>query len=663
MTPNNHERETSLSTTSSSPDNIPHNHNCNFLPPLSGSLPLLSEIPERLLQDDASTRCPSYNEQDVLAGRQSSQEGICCPEEELALRQDPAWQEQMTCLRHERTQDQYEHASESSGVLFQGWSHTVACRDTRESMHNPRSWKHKLGTFAIIVLIIGSILLCAAVGTLSFLWFGGPDIQAWKEITARNWLSKAISICIGVIQQVMMLQLGIVTAALASLALESKDVFIGDVASVSVMRATAASTGVFLMAWQYLSHGPLRNARLSRIFALTVLAALLWCLSQFLLLIILTDVNLRSTAGLVSTMNLPCNLNYTNVESTPATSRSRWMPPSIGAWNKKISKYASFAEYSEPAYEADGVSDTGVTLRAFLPFNTAQERENLKSYKGKATVLDARVTCQVPRIENATLGPNGRFRGSLAPTRKTPRLTNFNLGDSSAENSEAMDMNLQPGWSGYFDCFIQRYLASPDELRITPMRWRFSLCQLWRGDPWFSDPDQNLGGLLSEFFDPSHPEEEASILAMPYLFLNNTGEPHPSLLSEDGIEYTSHERGEWLDLSYGNDGLIVSASICYAAFQFADLDVRISSKSNRTESRLEPVFDRDTTIFTFQELRHAMGQNRSVPLEKRGMLELEKGPWHPKTRVLDRMWLESTFVSHDRRLRLYANTIFEYHPH
>lgn len=635
MTPNNHQRETRLLNASSSPDNSqndPHNHKLNYslLPPLSGSSPLLSEIPERLLQDEASTRCPSYNEQDVLTGRQSLQEGICSPEEEPSLHQDPAWQERSTSLRHERIQDQYEHASESSGAFFQGWHHS--CQDARKSMPTPRSWKDKLGTFAIIVLVTGSILLCAAVGTLSFLWFGGPDIPAWKEITARNWLSKAISICIGVIQQVMTLQLGIVTATIASLTLESGDVLIGDIASVSIMRATAASTGVFAMAWQYLSGGSLRSARQLSSLLLIFSAALLWCLSQFLLLILLTDVSLRSTAGLAGTVHLPYSLFYNlTYEDSARTSflLSNFFPGSTGAWHSHISDHASFAEYSEPPYEADGVSDTGVTLRAFLPFGTAQTRENLKSYKGKATVLDARVTCQVPQIQNATVDSLNRFRGSLAATRHTPRLANATLGDDSSTGSvDGIIVNTDR--SRDFDC-IASWPRNPKLLWSD--QWAISLCQLWR----FRDSQwtEHFGGLVSEFRDPTR--VNGSINGAAYLYLNCT----PSEREEgytDHLEYadeldpiliaeSSHERGEWLDLTFSNSSVTISASLCYAAFDFADIDVRISSQSNRTESRLKPDFDRDTRSYTFKELRYAMGQDRSLPLEKRSTLQLEKGHW------------------------------------
>lgn len=117
-----------------------------------------------------------------------------------------------------------------------------------------------------------------------------------------------------------------------------------------------------------------------------------------------------------------------------------------------------------------------------------------------------------------------------------------------------------------------------------------------------------------------------------YLYLNYTlGEPEDIPGFEDQtdrilVAETSHDRDEWLDLLFANGSITISASICYAAFDFAEIDVRTTSQSNRTESRLEPVFDPATSTYTFKELRYAMGQDRSLSLEKRGILQLEKGP-------------------------------------
>lgn len=618
---------------SSSPENIQandENHNYSLLPTFTTTSSLRNEIPESLLQDDASALSPSENEQDALTRHNSLQESEYSSQEEPPLQRETSRQEQVTFPRHQNTQDQAENVSEPFTALFQECSNAEAGQDVRKPLPNPHSWKEKLGTFALVGLIAGSVLLCAAIGTLAFIWFGSPAIQAWKEITARNWLSKAVSICIGVIQQVMMLQLGIVTATLASLALESRDVRIGDVASVSTMRASATSTGAFVMAWQYLSGGSYRGARHSSNIFLILSAAILWCLSQFLLLIILTDVSLRSTAGLASSSSLPYSLHY-NVTG-PIHSQimtTHFQEPSVGAWNRKISRYASFAEYSEPPYEADGVSDTGVTLRAFLPFGTAQDRENLETYKGNTTVLDARVTCQVPQIENATVSSEFRFRGSLAATRNTPRLAQNILDEGSyAEASDGK--GVHPDGLRDFDCALTSELYTPND--PADSQWGISLCQLWKGD--VLNRRESFGGLYSEFQNPRPPLMGGiGFQGSAYLLLNNSFgifEAFGNTESPLGLSVVveaSQERGEWLDLTYANSGDILSASICYAAFDFADIDVSISSQSNRTESRLEPVFDPETSTHTFQELRYAMGQDRSLPTDRRGIPKLAKRTW------------------------------------
>lgn len=623
--------EAFLSSASGSSDNIEDDHenrNYSLLPAFTTTSSLRNEIPESLLQDDTSTLSPSENEQSGLTRHNSLQESAYSHQEEPVLQQDALRQEQVTFPRHQETQDRAEDVSESSTALFQEWNHAEAGQDVRKPLSKPHSWKEKLGTFAMVGLIAGYVLLCAAVGTLAFIWFGSPAIPAWKEITARNWLSKAISICIGVIQQVMVLQLGIVTATLASLALESRDVMIGDVASVSTMRATATSTGAFVMAWQYISRGYYRSARHSRNIFLIVSATLLWCLSQFLLLIILTDVSLRSTAGLASSANLPFSLhyNFTGTKEGDGLIKTHFQDPSVGAWNRKVSKYASFAEYSEPPYEADGVSDTGITLRAFLPFGTAQDRENLETYKGNLTVLDARVTCQVPQIKNATVDSNRRARGSLAVTRNTPRLANALLDKGKNINFNGpANTGMHEDGSKDFDCGMATKYGDPSS-----SQWSLSLCQLWKGKS--TEKMESFGGLYSEFQDQSL-IGATDLRGSAYLFLNNSlrifdefGEfvspPDITVVAE-----ASQERGEWLDLLNSNGSVIFSASICYAAFDFADIDVSISSQSNRTESRLEPVFDPETSYYTFKELRYAMGQDRSLRIDKRGILELAKGTW------------------------------------
>lgn len=60
-------------------------------------------------------------------------------------------------------------------------------------------------------------------------------------------------------------------------------------------------------------------------------------------------------------------------------------------WTRNPPAFPAFAEYSEPVSVAENIDDTGVLLRAFLPFADAQSRESIRNYSGNAMVLDARV--------------------------------------------------------------------------------------------------------------------------------------------------------------------------------------------------------------------------------------------------------------------------------
>ena len=60
-------------------------------------------------------------------------------------------------------------------------------------------------------------------------------------------------------------------------------------------------------------------------------------------------------------------------------------------WSRNPPAYPVFAEYSEPVSSAKDVDDTGILLRAFIPFSDAESRENIRNYTGNAMVLDSRV--------------------------------------------------------------------------------------------------------------------------------------------------------------------------------------------------------------------------------------------------------------------------------
>ena len=146
-------------------------------------------------------------------------------------------------------------------------------------------------------------------------------------------------------------------------------------------------------------------------------------------------------------------------------------------------------------------------------------------------------------------------------------------------------------------------------------------------------------GLISEFKDslnlPGFDENDRrfqhpSTYGTAYLVVNVTdGTPEEwRSVAEQAPRSTPffNKNGEWIDLIYSNGHLVLSATLCYAAFDTADIPVEISGNQNRTEP--QPTFDHKTERYKFTEYRHQLGQNTgSLSRAQRQTLELKKGRW------------------------------------
>jgi hypothetical protein len=75
--------------------------------------------------------------------------------------------------------------------------------------------------------------------------------------------------------------------------------------------------------------------------------------------------------------------------------------------------YPAFAEYSEESSidEQSGVSETGPSMRAFLPFQGEASRGTIVEYTGTTTVFDTRVVCMRPSLSNLSMPNAGTIRG------------------------------------------------------------------------------------------------------------------------------------------------------------------------------------------------------------------------------------------------------------
>jgi hypothetical protein len=357
-----------------------------------------------------------------------------------------------------------------------------------------------------------------------------------------------------------------------------------------------------------------------------MLITIILVLAQVASIVLVSDLGLGLVPGNVQTATTKFGFNYkplnnTNIPESQILFRGN-------TWVKKPTLYPTFAEYSEPPFIKDGVSDTGVTLRAFLPYSATQDRQNIRSYEGSTTVLDARVTCQAPNLssEKVEISNASQFlllSGLVQASRYTPRLANATT--VLFPNSE------RGGWDSHYNVsFPFSCLAS-----VSPgngnhaNQWKASLCQLCEGG---ISTFSIAGGLLSEF-KTSVPMPDRSLAAIEdssnygtaYLLLNVTSGSFDTWRAVVGGSQSPpfyEFRGEWLDLIYSNGALVLSVTLCYSAFDIADLPVKITSKDNRTEPT--PSFNFTGSLYTFSGVRTLLGQYKtSMTPEQRGILSLE----------------------------------------
>ncbi|KAK0640636.1 hypothetical protein B0T16DRAFT_200847 [Cercophora newfieldiana] len=500
--------------------------------------------------------------------------------------------------------------------------------------------QEKLSVWGIIVFSVGTVFMLASMGVLAFLWFADETNTLWKDVMLRNWATRAVAICAEVVKQAMGFQTAVVTAMLASLALERAEPAFAHVASVSMMRATAGSGTVLVLLWNYLVGFRWARFRSTVVFSLAITASIVFACTQVISILLLSDIDLTTMSGntvaVERAFSFSSVFNTTDARESPLRSIQR-----VGTWftNTKAASYPAFAEYSEPPYTAEGVSDTGVTLRALLPFQAPQDRQMLKTYSGFATVMDARVTCQIPTFVRPRVQILSQmsqvivFEGAVQASRYTPRLGNATLDTSVGPDTPIPFSCLAPPGPNRGD---NTYGGFDDG----NAGWWLAICQLPNGEG--NGKSLFAGGLISEFRDTSEWTRDMANMSIrrdesrhgaAYLIVNvttgNQGRWKAAVTDDTrGRGYSPPAysyRNEWLDLVFSNGGLVLSTTLCYTAFQFGELPVTISSVSNRTEPA--PVFAPQLRRYIFDNVRTQLGQDRSVALQDRRLLRLEKQPW------------------------------------
>lgn len=511
----------------------------------------------------------------------------------------------------------------------------------------PRSWRElakimheKLGFLTIAIFLVGLVVILAVMSLWTFLWFGNGHNSAWQWIMEHDSLKVIVSSTAEVANKVAVLMIGFECSMLIALALEWSDIRFSDIAAVSIGRAGG---GQGLSTMKKISKLSLSAQGVNLVFLMTVTAVLLLqMLSAATHTVLLADISVAKlpTSRTDETFNISFNYYPQTISNEAGFPNLLYRST---AWGWKAPSYPAFAEYSEDPYQKNGVSDTGLTLRAFLPIADPLVRQKIRSYSGRATVLDARVTCQIPDFEDISVEVEQDsllLSGYVKASQPTPRLGNMTLVPTPKNRSDITDWTRNAPVP--FICVAP--LANTSTYGM-PDQWRTVLCQLTEAG---RSSTGIAGGLVSEFKDYSSWLADSTTFnnswdfGTAYLVFNVTS--GPSFLWEDFFNYqkvlpapvaAGETSKEWKLFTLATD-LSFGATLCYSALDTAEIPVEITSEPERNVTEPAPTFNSGSKRYEFQELRRQYGQSGrqsgSHPstgrdLGDRGILTLKKQSW------------------------------------
>ena len=459
----------------------------------------------------------------------------------------------------------------------------------------------------MIWLLLSVLAIVTALGFLWFLWSSNGSNEVWRQIMVNAWVTRVITILAMIIRLCVGFQATAATSMLAAVALERGQISISKSAAASLIRSI--NGGPLDLLWLF-GAGVSLKRKLSTVVLVFGLI-LTTGLSQLTSTALLSDLKPGLVPGNFAYSQIPFRLikNYDGTHDLSRTVSGQ----QFGFGLSKPPFYPMFAEYSEDASPEEGVIDTGMTLRAFVPLASEQARSLLRNYSGPATLFDSRVTCMRPLINITEFGLlgygnySGQFLGVLIGTMEVdkvaPRVFNFEVPTP-------------------FACPI---VYVPEEATD---QWALSLCGL-----------DTPGVMVDPFQDPStlnlsNPQYVAATLS--HFIINTTGTYRDWIYAFGNTTYYSttnyswryEEQQEWLNVlprTTNDDAVKFSFTACYANVNSVDLNIEASSSVNRTEPSV--VWDTSQNSLDTMAVRNQLGA--IIPKgnhEARGIMSLKPKP-------------------------------------
>lgn len=384
----------------------------------------------------------------------------------------------------------------------------------------------RLGSRSILALLASTLAVLAMCAFLMFLWFSDSKNQTWKHIMVEGWATRCVAVTALVVRTCVDLQAAFACAVLASLLLESTPgIHVYETASISNIRT--GSTGPWTLArcvFEEFWRSTARSRQNHRVYAMATFLLITTSVLQFSSTLLLSDLKLGPMIGARTASEVRPGLSYP-IEYPERIARD-------SAWTTNPPNYATFGEYHErPSETVEGMVDTGMLLRAFLPYSSPGLRQSLATYTGNALTVDARVACQAPTITDFQgKGLNSQMAGVVSPSMNATML--------------------------------QSIIPTPFNCTVAGVG-QTTICQLGRSG------DDFMGSLKSQF-------EKSTAFGTAFLVIKGSSD-------------TAAEKG-WQNITFPKtnttDEASISLSLCFAPWDAAILDVRLHSGFNRTEPLL-----------------------------------------------------------------------------
>ncbi|KAF4828171.1 hypothetical protein CGCTS75_v007609 [Colletotrichum tropicale] len=249
---------------------------------------------------------------------------------------------------------------------------------------------------------ITSIVSIAAVfGFISWLWWTPQHNHGWRKWVLANRLQLSVTLSSAIIRTAVGTLAALATSMIASVAVERRGVHLHALAQISIARASSSGPlSVGLLA--------LRKSRLDAVVRLIIILLVLSTVAVQLISTLLVS-DLQQSEIISFARSVPNSFSFgAGEESTARNDSVVALQAVIGGdpynyWFRRPHSSETFAEHSEAPIDGEGVDDTGLTVRAFLPLPSSDTRELLFGFKGMARVIDSRVVCLRPDLSNLTI--------------------------------------------------------------------------------------------------------------------------------------------------------------------------------------------------------------------------------------------------------------------